>query len=400
LKPIILVFARYYLPGYRAGGPIRTLANMVEQLGDEFEFRIVTQDRDHDDRVAYPGIKTETWLPIGSGYVYYLPWGAFSFWKIISLLRTVRHDLVYHNSFFNPIFTIQYLIARRLMFVPKRPVVIAPRGEFSEGALEIKKAKKSLFIQVAKLAGVYNNMYWQASSNFEADDIRKIMNIGGTKGAVGWIRTTGNLVIAPDLLSGATDFSRKAVRGLRPHLPFRICFLSRVCEIKNLEFVLRVLVHVRKPVQLRIYGPTEDAIYWKKCEAIIDILPGNVDAKYFGTVIPEDVRNIMSENDLFFLPTRGENFGHVIFEALCAKLPLLISDRTPWRNLAYHGLGWDLPLSDPNLFAQRIEEMVDWAPEKYIEFEGNVECYLKAILNSNVSVEANRRLFFDALEID
>lgn len=35
----ILTLADYYLPGYKAGGPIRTLANMVDMLGDEFKFR-------------------------------------------------------------------------------------------------------------------------------------------------------------------------------------------------------------------------------------------------------------------------------------------------------------------------------------------------------------------------
>lgn len=34
----IFTFVGYYLPSYKAGGPIRTLANMVEGLRDEFEF--------------------------------------------------------------------------------------------------------------------------------------------------------------------------------------------------------------------------------------------------------------------------------------------------------------------------------------------------------------------------
>lgn len=53
-KVTVLTFARYYLPGFKAGGPIRTLSNMVEALGDEFDFRIVCSDRDFMDRAAYP----------------------------------------------------------------------------------------------------------------------------------------------------------------------------------------------------------------------------------------------------------------------------------------------------------------------------------------------------------
>ena len=55
----------------------------------------------------------------------------------------------------------------------------------------------------------------------------------------------------------------------------------------------------------------------------------------------------MAANDLFFLPTRGENFGHVIAEALSVGTPVLISDQTPWRKLAAVGLGHDLPLAVP-----------------------------------------------------
>ena len=34
----MLVITGYYLPGYKAGGPIRTLSNLVERLGDELAF--------------------------------------------------------------------------------------------------------------------------------------------------------------------------------------------------------------------------------------------------------------------------------------------------------------------------------------------------------------------------
>jgi hypothetical protein len=36
IKLKIMTFVGSYLPGYKAGGPIRTLANIVDRLGDEF----------------------------------------------------------------------------------------------------------------------------------------------------------------------------------------------------------------------------------------------------------------------------------------------------------------------------------------------------------------------------
>ena len=45
-KPVILVFLGNYLPGFKSGGPLRTIVNLVDNLSDEFEFLIITSDRD------------------------------------------------------------------------------------------------------------------------------------------------------------------------------------------------------------------------------------------------------------------------------------------------------------------------------------------------------------------
>ena len=45
-SPVVLTLVDYYLPGCKGGGPITTLANVVERLGTEFDLRIATRDRD------------------------------------------------------------------------------------------------------------------------------------------------------------------------------------------------------------------------------------------------------------------------------------------------------------------------------------------------------------------
>jgi hypothetical protein len=46
----------------------------------------------------------------------------------------------------------------------------------------------------------------------------------------------------------------------------------------------------------------------------------------------------LAEYDLFLFPTLGENYGHVISEALASGCPVVISDQTPWRNLEAEGI--------------------------------------------------------------
>ncbi len=73
-------------------------------------------------------------------------------------------------------------------------------------------------------------------------------------------------------------------------------------------------------------------------------MPSHIQVTYRGQAGPAEVADVLAAYDLMILPTTGENFGHVIVESLAAGCPVLISDRTPWRRLAEHGVGWDLPL--------------------------------------------------------
>lgn len=52
----VLTFVGYYPPACKAGGPIRSIANLVECLGHEFDFRVVTPDRDAGDTGPFEGI--------------------------------------------------------------------------------------------------------------------------------------------------------------------------------------------------------------------------------------------------------------------------------------------------------------------------------------------------------
>ena len=69
----------------------------------------------------------------------------------------------------------------------------------------------------------------------------------------------------------------------------------------------------------------------------------------------------------FFLPTQGENFGHVIFEALSSGCVLLISDKTPWTDLKEKNAGWALPLNDNRPFADKLRQLCSMNEEQYNE---------------------------------
>lgn len=67
----ILTFIGSYLPGYKAGGPVRTIVNMVDSLADDHLFKIITIDRDLGDKQSYSNIKINEWNQMGQALVYY-----------------------------------------------------------------------------------------------------------------------------------------------------------------------------------------------------------------------------------------------------------------------------------------------------------------------------------------
>ncbi|MEI6500977.1 MAG: glycosyl transferase family 1, partial [Armatimonadota bacterium] len=170
-KPTVLIFTGGYLPGFKGGGPIRSIAGLVSHLSDEFCFTIITADRDLGDAAPYDGVPTDRWVGVAEAEVRYLPPDRTSLSALVSLLRETPHEALYLNSLFSPAFTLRPLLLRRLGLVPRRPVILAPRGELGAGALAAKGLKKRLFLTLAKLGGLYRHVLWQASSGYEQAEI-------------------------------------------------------------------------------------------------------------------------------------------------------------------------------------------------------------------------------------
>src|SRR5258708_2565399 len=157
----ILALLGYYLPGYKSGGPVRTVANMAERLGRGFEIDVVTSDRDYGDAQPYSNVPIDSWTDLGRARVFYASARRRSFLNLALLVDETPHAVLYLNSFFDPKFTIGPLLARRVGLIGKRPAVIAPRGELSRGAIDLKKRKKAAFMRAAAFAGLYRDLTWQ-----------------------------------------------------------------------------------------------------------------------------------------------------------------------------------------------------------------------------------------------
>lgn len=381
----ILLLVGNYLPGFKSGGALRSTVNMVERLGDNFEFWIVTSDRDIGDKSGYIGVNKNQWNNVGKAKVFYVAPEDSTIGNISKIINNTEHDILYLNSFFNPVFTIYPLIARRFNKLPNKPVIVATRGEFAKGALSIKKWKKVIYIAFSNALKLYENVFWQASSEFEAIDISRAMK-----------KYSPKVYVAPNIPKHLNHKTSDINVRKKDDL-LKICFLGRIAPVKNLDYALKVLSKLTLPINFDIYGPKEDKKYWGLCKEIIDSLPKSIDVNYMGPIENESVNDMFRNYDLFFLPTKGENFGHVILESMSAGTPTLIADTTPWKNLEESGVGWDISLSSPNEFVNAIEKMFHLDEKEYSKMRNSVQNYAEKVTNDVSILNQSKELFLNSL---
>jgi glycosyltransferase involved in cell wall biosynthesis len=338
----ILCFVPFYSPGFRAGGPTRAICNFVQLLGGDFEIKIICKDRDIKDFKPYQRLKIDSWNKVGKAQVFYASKKTAGFIGICKLLNETEYDILYLNSIFTFNFTIVPLIVRRFNFAKFRPCLISSRGELSENALKIKKVKKKIFLWTAKFIRLYQDLNWQASSELEARDIKKEF------GSI-----IKKIKILPDLI---VPVKFKYKKKISKKQKISILFLSRISPMKNLDFLLRVFSKIITPVNFSIFGPKEDLNYWHKCQNLIKNLPLHINITVGDEVHPKKIPKILKNNDLFVLPSKGENFGHIIAEALNVATPVLTSNLTLWKSDKLKGLK-ALPLNE----GKWIKIIEEWA---------------------------------------
>lgn len=385
-KTILIVISNY-LPGFKLGGPVASISNLINNLSDCYNFKILTSDRDFGDKKPYPNINTGTWLKKDNYQILYVKRNLFTLYYLIHFINRTPADILYLNSFFDPLFSILLVISKKIALLKIENLFIAPRGELFKEALAFRKLKKKIYLIFARIFNLYNNLFWHSTSIDEKYSIIESIKINPDKIRIATIISNSfNEKEAIEQIESIPIISKD-------NTTLRIVFLSRVSKDKNLIFALKVLQQVKCDVIFDIYGPIEDNYIWDSCKEQIKNIPKNINVSYLGIVKRENVKNILLSYDLFFLPTFRENFGHIIVESLSVGTPVLLSDKTPWRNLEEKGWGWDLSLDNPQLFIETIHKMAKH-PKSYLKETRKMikNSFIEHLKNPEILNE-NKRLF-------
>jgi glycosyltransferase involved in cell wall biosynthesis len=164
--------------------------------------------------------------------------------------------------------------------------------------------------------------------------------------------------------------------------------------MKNLDFLIKVLNLIDKKykINLNIYGSIDDQKYWIYCLSLLKNLPNNIKAIYHGEVKPELVRFKFDQNDVFVLPTRGENFGHVILESLSTYTPIILSDNTPWIDAESQAIQI-ISLYEKFLWKNKIEEFASLDNKEIEKVILKTKLYYNNFVITNNSLISHMDLF-------
>jgi glycosyltransferase involved in cell wall biosynthesis len=231
-----------------------------------------------------------------------------------------EHALVHVHGCWLPALHRAHAASRRR----RVPVVVSPRGMLEPWALGHRWFKKRVAWLLYERRNLRRAAVLHATGEREAESLRRL-------GFAGPIAMVPNPVLVPPAATerrGSGGASRRAL------------FLSRIHRIKGLDLLLRAWAEVRpEGWRLDVVGEGAEAEVRALRTLVADL--GLEGAVSFADPVDGAAKWARYRaSDLLVLPSRSENFGMVVAEALAAGTPVLTTTATPWSELPERGCGW------------------------------------------------------------
>lgn len=348
----VVILNPWFLPAFKAGGPVTSIRNLVNSVVD-VQWSIITSAYDLGDQIPLEGIQTNTWYHTESYQVFYASGSIFSFLKRLLSEVNSKACIVYINGMYSFRFSILPLLLFKLMLLRPRKVVLAPRGMLRSSALAKKTFKKRIYLSFFNFLSIFRNIHFHATDATEVNDIKNVLHL----------KNAQNISLLPNLPAAVPDHI--TIPEKEPGA-INLFFLGRVHPIKNVHLIPEMLKPIIGRIKLSFIGFVEDINYWNKVKEELEVLDTFVDLTVYPQGLsPVAVQKLLHSQHVLLLPTSGENFGHAIYESLSEGKPVVISDQTPWLNLATEGVGYDLPLNELQKFSEVLQKFVDMSNDEY-----------------------------------
>ena len=300
----VLLFTEYYEPAQHAGGPITSIRNLYSVMKTHMSINIITSAYDLNGTKPMSNIALNTF----SQDRYYTLKDVKSCIRLGQWMQQHRDELFYINGLYTwHLSLLPALLGKRL--------VIAPRGMLQASSFEEKGILKKMYLWVYKQVLRRKQLVWQATSAAEVEEIQQYF------GKRFPIQQIANIPAVP--IAQVQVIEKKAA-----HL--KLVCVALIGHMKNHMRLIEVLQASQLPIALDLYGPIKDVAYWERCQQLIEQSSAPCRIQYKGSVAPSEIAALLQQYHASILLSKGENFGHAIYESLAVGRPVLLSDKTPW----------------------------------------------------------------------
>lgn len=380
---------------------------------DQFEFSIFCSNKDLDGSVLQ-GAAFDEWVTYNTQTrVWYS-----SKKSILPVLQSEIKKQKPDHLFIVGIYDGEYNL-KPLLFCKGVKKIISVRGMLHPGALTQKSFKKNVYLGLWKLLGLHKKNIFHATTVEEKEFIEKRF------GKDIDVKIAANLPAAVDFqqpcskMPGQLKMCTTAlISPMKNHLPVLKALRNvngrqatddrkeegfRYASRKNRDGQGESLRQASRNTRYRqgdiplieydIYGPVKDKTYWQQCEALIKQMPENIKVTYRGEINPEQIVAALSETHLVVQPSKSENYGHSLYEALLAGRPLITSQATPWNKLEENKAGKNVNPENTDELVNAIEYFAAMNNEEYIQYCEMARQYAINAVDIEAIKQQYRKLF-------
>lgn len=318
-----------YYPS-EAGGPANSIYWLNEALANEGLKCIVTSTK--FGIPIYRKAKTENIYHPSNSITFKNK--IYNFFTKNEVSKVVSSDIVHFSSiFFGP--TIPLLFMAKIF---GKSIVISPRGELYPSALDKSKFIKVIYLLLFNL--ISRDVFFHATNEVEKDYIKNRFE-------------KNQCIIIPNMMP--IKIQKKNT------FKEQILFLGRINVIKNIDVIIDALYILKIKhglfIKLIIAGEAKlesEKKYLRKLIELIASLDLKAQVVFLGQVEGVAKQNLLSESKCLVLPSKSENFGNVVIEALSYGTPVIASKGTPWSILETKNAGFWINPSPEELSTKLI----------------------------------------------
>lgn len=273
---------------------MQSVANLIREYREGVEYLIFCGDTDLNG-AELENITSNEWIPFNE---YTKVWYAKPSNRSETLLKLVEKEqptVLYIIGMFSWYFNIV-----PMMYCKAPRKILSSRGMLHPGALSQKKWKKKIYLELFKMLDYQYKVDFHATDEEEAEYIRSFFREPAK------VFVAGNFPVKVGLLPLPVKDAGK----------LRMVSIALISPMKNILLILEALSNIKDEVEYDIYGPVKDEDYLDRCKEQIKVLPGNIQVQIHKEIEPAEVKDALGKAHLFVLPSKSENFGHALYEAL------------------------------------------------------------------------------------